>query len=109
MISGAPNLDRVFHALGDPTRRAIVDMLSARPHSASKLAEPLNITLTAVVQHLQVLEEAGLVRTEKLGRVRTCRIESAGFDALEGWIAGHRSMWERGLDRLGDLLAEDEG
>jgi DNA-binding transcriptional ArsR family regulator len=104
----AKNVDRVFHALGDPTRRAIVDMLSVRPHSVSKLAEPLKITLTAVVQHLQILEEAGLVRTEKLGRVRTCRIESAGFDALERWIAGHRSMWERGLDRLGELLAEDD-
>lgn len=108
MSADAKNVDRVFHALGDPTRRAIVDMLSVRPHSVSKLAEPLKITLTAVVQHLQILEEAGLVRTEKLGRVRTCRIESAGFDALERWIAGHRSMWERGLDRLGELLAEDD-
>ena len=101
-------MGRVFYALGDPTRRAIVDMLSERPHSVSKLAEPLGITLTAVSQHLQVLEEAGMVRTEKVGRVRTCRIETAGFTALEEWIKGMRSLWERRLDRLGDLLAEEE-
>jgi len=108
-VSGKPErvkIDRVFHALGDPTRREIVDMLSRRPHSVSKLAEPLGITLTAVVQHLQILEEAGLVRTEKLGRVRTCRIESAGFDALEKWVVDRRSIWERRLDRLGDVLAD---
>jgi DNA-binding transcriptional ArsR family regulator len=72
------------------------------------LAAPLEITLTAVVQHLQVLEESGLVRTEKLGRVRTCRIETAGFSVLERWIGEHRSMWERRLDQLGDLLAESD-
>jgi DNA-binding transcriptional ArsR family regulator len=99
-------IDRVFYALGDPTRRAIVDMLSERPHSVSKLAAPLNITLTAVVQHLQVLEEAGLVRTKKIGRVRTCRIEWAGFSALEWWIGEHKSTWERRLDRLGEMLTD---
>jgi DNA-binding transcriptional ArsR family regulator len=104
------NIDHVFHALGDPTRRAIVEKLSARPLSVSQLATPLDITLTAVVQHLQVLEESGLVHTEKVGRVRTCRIETAGFSALEQWLRDHRSMWERRLDRLGDLLGEsDEG
>jgi DNA-binding transcriptional ArsR family regulator len=97
----------VFHALGDPTRRAMVDMLSIRPHAASKMATPLNITLTAVVQHLRILEDAGLVRTEKVGRVRSCRIESAGFLALERWIAERRSLWERRLDRLGELLSEN--
>jgi DNA-binding transcriptional ArsR family regulator len=101
-------IDRVFHALGDPTRRAIVERLSKSPLSVSRLAIPLAITLTAVVQHLQVLEESGLVRTEKIGRVRTCRIESAGFSVLEQWIGEHRSMWERRLDRLGDLLAEPD-
>lgn len=71
---------------------------------------PFDITLTAVVQHLQVLEESGLVHTEKIGRVRTCRIETTGFSFLEKWIADRRSLWERRLDRLGDLLAEsDEG
>jgi DNA-binding transcriptional ArsR family regulator len=106
----APKVDigRVFHALGDPTRRAIVDRLSEGPLSVSRLAAPLGITLTAVAQHLQVLEESGLVHTEKVGRVRTCRIETAGFSALENWISDHRSLWERRLDRLGDLLAESE-
>lgn len=97
-------MDRVFHALGDPTRRAIVEMVSARPHSVSRLAEPLEITLTAVVQHLQILETAGLVRTEKVGRVRTCSIEWKGFAALSKWIEGRRPEWDRRLDRLGDVL-----
>ena len=102
------NIDRVFHALGDPTRRAMLAKLSEGPLSVSRLAAPFEITLTAVVQHLQVLEESGLVHTEKVGRVRTCRIETAGFSALEHWIKDHRSLWERRLDRLGDLLAEPE-
>ena len=102
------DIDRLFHALGDPTRRAILDRLSEGPLSVSRLATPLEITVTAVAQHLQVLEESGLVRTEKLGRVRTCRIETAGFSALERWVRDHRSMWERRLDRLDDLLAEED-
>jgi DNA-binding transcriptional ArsR family regulator len=102
------NTDRLFHALGDPTRRAMLDRLSQGPVSVSALAGPLGITLTAVAQHLQILEECGLARTEKLGRVRTCRIESAGFDALEQWIRNHRTVWERRLDRLGAFLEEDE-
>ena len=101
-----PDIDRVFHALGDPTRRAIMEKLSAGPISVSRLAEPLNITLAAVVQHLQVLQESGLIQTEKSGRVRTCRIEPAGLSAAEQWIADRRSTWERRLDRLGDVLAE---
>src|SRR5256884_4085617 len=103
-----PDIDRVFHALGDPSRRAIVEKLSEGPLSVSRLATPLDITLTAVVQHLQVLEESGLVHTEKVGRVRTCRIETRGFSVLEHWIGDHRSMWERRLDRLGDLLKESD-
>jgi DNA-binding transcriptional ArsR family regulator len=88
----------------------MLDRLSKKPHSVSALAAPLGITLTAVAQHLQILEEGGLARTEKLGRVRTCRIEPAGFDALEEWIRDHRTVWERRLDRLGALLEEeDEG
>ena len=97
-------IDSVFHALGDPTRRAILEKLSARPMSVSRLAEPLGISLAAVVQHLQVLEESGLVETEKVGRVRTCHIESAGLSVAEQWIRDRRSIWERRLDRLGDLL-----
>jgi DNA-binding transcriptional ArsR family regulator len=102
------NFDRLFHALGDPTRRAILARLVSGPASVSRLAEPLGITLTAVTQHLQILEEAELVHTEKLGRVRTCRIESAGFRDLEKWIRDHRTAWERKLDRLGEILAEEE-
>jgi DNA-binding transcriptional ArsR family regulator len=102
-----PNVDRIFHALGDPTRRAIMEKLSDGPISVSRLADPLDVTLAAVVQHLQVLEESGLVQTEKIGRVRTCRIEPAGLSAAEQWIGDRRSNWERKLDRLGDLLAED--
>jgi DNA-binding transcriptional ArsR family regulator len=102
------SIDLVFRALGDPTRRAIVERLSEGPLSVSALAEPLNVSLTAVAQHLQVLEESGLVRTEKVGRVRTCRLETAGLSALERWIEDRRSTWERRLDRLGELLAEDD-
>jgi DNA-binding transcriptional ArsR family regulator len=101
-----PDIDRIFHALGDSTRRAIMEKLSAGPISVSQLAAPLDVTLAAVVQHLQILEDSGLVQTEKVGRVRTCRIEPAGLSAAEQWIADRRSMWERRLDRLGDLLAE---
>lgn len=104
----AVDIDRVFQALGDPTRRAIIGRLSLGPQSVSGLAGPLAITLTAVAQHLQVLEESGLARTEKIGRVRTCRIERTGFQAVENWIANHRAHWDRRLDRLGDVLAEDE-
>lgn len=103
-----PSIDRIFHALGDPTRRAILEKISAAPVSVSRLADPLAITLAAVVQHLQVLEESGLVRTEKVGRVRTCSIDPAGLDAAAQWIADRRSAWDRRLDRLGDLLAESE-
>ena len=100
--------DAVFQALGDPTRRAILDRLSLGPQSVSRLAEPLGVTLTAVTQHLQILGEVGLVHTEKLGRVRTCRIEHDGFHALEQWIRDHRTAMERKLDRLGAMLAEDD-
>ncbi len=99
---------RVFHALGDPTRRAIVERLSQRPHSVSGLAEPLGVTLTAVAQHLAVLEESALAKTEKVGRVRTCRIEPAGFTLLERWIGAQRSLWDRRFDALGDLLDEED-
>src|SRR5271168_1305946 len=98
MDSAKVDIDRVFHALGDPTRRAMLERLSEGPLSVSRLATPLGITLTAVVQHLQVLEESRLVNTEKTGRVRTCRIETAGFSALEQWIRDRRSIWERRLD-----------
>ncbi|MEP6717332.1 MAG: metalloregulator ArsR/SmtB family transcription factor [Terriglobia bacterium] len=100
------DIDRIFHALGDPTRRAMFERLSAGPLSVSNLAAPLDITLTGVAQHLQILEESGLVQTEKVGRVRTCRVDGRGLATLEKWARDRRSMWERRLDRLGSLLAE---
>ena len=104
------NIDRVFHALGDPTRRAIVERLSERPLSVSLLAKPLDISLAAVIQHLEILEKSGLVHSEKIGRVRTCSIQPAGLSVAEQWIDDLRNLWEHRLDRLGDLLAEhDDG
>jgi len=103
-----PNIDRIFRALGDSTRRAMMERLSQGPMTVSRLAEPFEMTLAAVVQHLQVLEECGLVQTEKVGRVRSCRIEPAGLDAMEQWIRNRRSIWERRLGRLGELLGEVE-
>jgi DNA-binding transcriptional ArsR family regulator len=102
------SVDRVFHALGDPTRRAIVERLSEGPISVSKLAKPLDITLAAVVQHLQILERSGLVHTEKVGRVRTCRMGSRGLQVAEKWIDERRALWEKRFDRLGALLAEED-
>jgi DNA-binding transcriptional ArsR family regulator len=102
-------VDRVFHALAEPTRRAIVERLSAGPMSVSDLAQPFDVTLAAIVQHLQVLEDSGVVRTAKVGRVRTCRIEPRGLSVAERWISERRSLWERRFDRLGELLALDEG
>jgi DNA-binding transcriptional ArsR family regulator len=102
-----PRIDQVFHAFGDPTRRKLIEQLSHGPASASDLAKPLGITLAAVVQHLQVLERSGVVRTQKVGRVRTCRIDPTGLNVAAEWIAERRSLWERRLDRLGDMLAEE--
>ncbi len=106
MSDSEPNVHSIFHALGDPTRRAMVEKISDGPISVSQLAEPLEVTLAAVVQHVQLLEECGLVRTEKIGRVRTCRINPKGLDAVQKWIDDRRSLWEKRLDQLGDLLAE---
>jgi DNA-binding transcriptional ArsR family regulator len=99
----------VFHALGDPTRRQIVERLSLGPASVSELAAPLPMSLPAVVQHLQVLQDCGLVESEKVGRVRTCRVSPAAMTRAEAWIAERRSEWERRLDRLGAYLAEEDG
>src|SRR3989442_15856036 len=99
-------VDHVFHALADPNRRVILERLSRGPASVSELARPLPMTLPAVVQHLAVLEASGLVRSEKNGRVRTCRIEPAALRTAEQWISQRRATWERRLDRLGEYLAE---
>jgi DNA-binding transcriptional ArsR family regulator len=106
-LSPKEKVDRVFQALGDPTRRAILERLSHGPVSVSWLAEPLKMSLAAVVQHLQVLEESGLVQTEKSGRVRTCRIDPEGLAVAGEWIEDRRSIWERRMDQLGAVL-EDE-
>jgi len=108
VIEKPVDIDRLFHALGDRTRRAMLDRLSRGPVSVSQLAGPLGITLTAVGQHLEILEACGLVVTEKLGRVRTCRMASAGLDALEEWVRQHRTEWERQMDRLGEVLEDKE-
>jgi len=100
------DVDRVFHALGDRTRRAMMDRLCRGPVSVSQLAALLEITLTAVGQHLEILEKCGLVTTEKIGRVRICRMASAGLDTLERWVREHRSEWERRMDRLGKVLED---
>jgi DNA-binding transcriptional ArsR family regulator len=99
------SLDRVFQALADPTRRGMVERLVRGPASVSELSRPLAMSLPAVMQHLQVLEDAGLVRSEKTGRVRTCRIEPDALRAAEAWVTGQRTAWETRLDRLGDYLA----
>jgi DNA-binding transcriptional ArsR family regulator len=102
---GAP-LNHVYQALSDPTRRRIVERLSRGPASVSELAKPLPMSLPAVVQHLHVLETSGLVRSEKVGRVRTCHIEPAALRTAEQWIAERRTSWEQRFDRLGEYLAD---
>ncbi len=104
MPRSAVKVDQVFHALGDPTRRAIVERLSRQPASATQLAGPLEITVAAVVQHLKILEQSGVVKTEKEGRTRTCRIDPAGLSIAEDWITARRSAWESRFDRLSALL-----
>lgn len=97
-------LDRTFHALSDPTRRAMVQRLSRGPATVSELARPLAISLPAVMQHLAVLEASGVVTSRKEGRVRTCQVEPKTLTAAERWITERRQLWERRLDRLGDYL-----
>ena len=99
-------LDRVFQALADPSRRGMVERLTRGPASVSELAQPLTMSLPAVLQHLQVLEASGLVRTRKIGRTRTCTIEPEALTLAEEWIGARRTLWERRLDRLGEYLEE---
>jgi DNA-binding transcriptional ArsR family regulator len=109
MLNQEAALDRLFHALADPARRGMVERLSRGPASVSELARPLAMSLPSVMQHLQVLEASGLVRSEKVGRVRTCRIEPEALDAVERWVAQRRTRWEQRFDRLGEMLAADKG
>lgn len=103
------DIDLLFQALADPSRRAMVDRLTHGPASVSELARPLQMSLPAVVQHLHVLEASGLVRSHKLGRVRTCSVEPAALRAAERWISDRRTFWEESLDQLGAYLAADRG
>jgi DNA-binding transcriptional ArsR family regulator len=106
VLKQSTEADAAFHALSDPTRRRIVEHLGRGPASVSQLAEPLPMSMPAVVQHLQVLEASGLVASEKVGRVRTCRLVVKRLDTVQDWIDARRATWESRLDRLGDYLAE---
>ncbi|MGE5292713.1 MAG: ArsR/SmtB family transcription factor [Micromonosporaceae bacterium] len=106
MLNYSGQLDQVFHALADPARRAMVERLTRSPASVSELAQPLAMSLSAVMQHLQVLEACDLVRSEKVGRVRTCHIEPGSLRNAEAWIGRQRTAWEKRLDHLGEYLAE---
>ena len=104
MLNRGASLDLMFQALADPTRRSMVERLSRGPASLSELAAPFAMSLSAVAQHLRVLEASGLVRSDKVGRVRTCRIEPRALRTAEQWI-GERTNWERRLGLLGEYLA----
>ncbi len=104
MLNQQDSLNLVFQALADPSRRLMLERLSRGPASVSELAEPLDVSLPAVMQHLQVLEHSGLVQSEKTGRVRTCRLQKSVLQSAEKWLFTRRQIWERKLDRLGALL-----
>jgi DNA-binding transcriptional ArsR family regulator len=108
MLNQPHDIDRLMHALADPTRRRMVERLGDGPATVKALASPLPMSLAAVMQHLHVLERSGLVATEKVGRVRTCHLEPARLQVVEEWIAERRSTWERRLDRLGEVLVEPD-
>jgi DNA-binding transcriptional ArsR family regulator len=97
-------LDDVFYALADPTRRAVIRRLSKGPASVSELARPFKMALPSFLQHVDVLEDSGLIKTKKVGRVRTCEFTPARLKAAEKWMAEQRSLWEQRLDRLDDYL-----
>ena len=105
MLVPVPVLDEVFSALADPTRRKVVERLAAGPAATSELAEPFAMALPSFTQHLGVLERAGLVTSSKQGRVRTYELVPAGLDVADGWLAEQRSLWERRLDQLDNLLS----
>lgn len=104
MLNNSVNLDRVFQALADPTRRAMIERLGRAPASVSELAKPMSLSLAAIVQHVQILEASGLVRTEKIGRTRTCRLDSTTLAQAESWLEARRGEWASQLDRLGEYL-----
>jgi DNA-binding transcriptional ArsR family regulator len=106
VLNEVADLDRVYHALADPGRRLMLERLSRGPASVSELGRPLSMSLAAVVQHVQVLEASGLVRSRKTGRTRTCSLNPAALRSAEHWISERRTLVERRLDRLGEYLAE---
>lgn len=106
MLHDVAQIDLMFQALADPARRQMVERLSRSPASVSELARPFNMSLSAVMQHLNLLEASGLIATEKVGRVRTCRVEPQGLGNVERWLSDRRASWEHKLDRLGEFLAE---
>jgi DNA-binding transcriptional ArsR family regulator len=107
MLNKEQNLDRMFHALADGNRRALIDSLMGGPATVSALAQPMAISLPAVMQHLAVLENSGLVRTEKSGRVRICSLDPGAMSEVEGWVGARRQMWENRLDQLGRFLTRN--
>lgn len=100
----APPIDGVFRALSDPTRRHVLERLSSSPASVSELSEPFPMALPSFVQHLRVLEEAGLVRSRKMGRVRTYRLAPERLRLAEDWLAQQRALWERRLDQFDEYV-----
>jgi len=108
MLKQLDPLDALFQALADPSRRSMIDRLSRGPASVSELAAPLEMSLPAVVQHLNVLETSGIVSTKKIGRVRSCTLEPAVLGLAQQWIADRRLLWENRLDRLGIFLTEEQ-
>jgi len=108
MLQHSASIEHVFHALADPSRCRMVERLSRGPLAVTALAEGFPMSLAAVLQHVRVLEASGLVRSEKIGRVRTCHLESASLRAAERWISERRTSWEHRLDRLGEFLAEQD-
>lgn len=108
MLKQQSGLDTMFQALADPSRRSMVERLSRGSASVSELAEPLAMSMPAVMQHLAVLEASGIVRSTKIGRVRSCQLEPAALSAAEQWMSQQRLLWEQRLDRLGAMLAAEQ-
>jgi DNA-binding transcriptional ArsR family regulator len=108
VLNKSPDLDLMFQALADRGRRSMIERLSRGPASVSELAAPLEMSLSAVVQHLAVLEASGIVRSEKVGRVRTCSLQAGALSQVEQWVAARRTGWERRLDALGAFLDAEE-
>lgn len=108
-VTHMANLDRIFHALADPTRRAVVERLTAGPQSVGALSEPFAMALPSFLKHLRVLEAAGLIVTDKQGRVRRCRIADSALLPVEGWLADQRALWEGRATRLAEFVEDDHG